>query len=178
MIGYEDALQGQSLDRIGLHRKACADHGVTPNLQSYKHGYAEGLSGFCTSRNGYNKGLTGYTYNGICQGEMEHQFLSGYDAGRDIYLVTSELNSAKREIETINRKLDSLESQITSQEKKLFSTSASQIKRRELYENIQDLKSELESMELKREQLYDKKYQLQDHLIFLQNTYHNYNSQY
>ena len=35
-IGYEDGAQGYTADRLGNHRKACAKHGVAPDLQAYQ----------------------------------------------------------------------------------------------------------------------------------------------
>ena len=35
-IGYEDGAKGYPLSRIGKHRKACAKHGVTPDMPPYE----------------------------------------------------------------------------------------------------------------------------------------------
>ena len=42
-IGYEDGVAGRAGDQIGRYRKACADHGVAPDLGAYQAGRAEGL---------------------------------------------------------------------------------------------------------------------------------------
>ncbi len=34
-IGYEDGARGYPPERIGNHRKACAKHSVSPDLQTY-----------------------------------------------------------------------------------------------------------------------------------------------
>ena len=42
-IGYEDGVRGSTADRIGNHRKACAKHGIAPDLQAYQKGRDAGL---------------------------------------------------------------------------------------------------------------------------------------
>lgn len=34
-IGYEDGSQGRGANSFSERRKACADHGVTPNFEAY-----------------------------------------------------------------------------------------------------------------------------------------------
>ena len=50
-VGYEDGVAGRSGERIGEHRKACAEHGVTPDLNAYRAGRAEGLREYCQPHN-------------------------------------------------------------------------------------------------------------------------------
>ena len=42
-VGYEDGVAGQPGDRIGEHRRACAEYGVTPDLTAYLAGRTAGL---------------------------------------------------------------------------------------------------------------------------------------
>ena len=44
-IGYEDGVQGRPEARIGEHRKACAEHGVALELETYRSGWDEGVAG-------------------------------------------------------------------------------------------------------------------------------------
>jgi hypothetical protein len=41
-VGYEDGVAGQPGNRIGEHRRACAEHGVTPDLNAYLAGRDRG----------------------------------------------------------------------------------------------------------------------------------------
>jgi hypothetical protein len=46
-IGLEDGARGQPLERSGDHRRACAEHGVTPKIEPYLVGRNEGLKSYC-----------------------------------------------------------------------------------------------------------------------------------
>ena len=43
-IGMEDGAQGRTLQRLGDHRRACAEHGVQPDAERYAAGRNEGRS--------------------------------------------------------------------------------------------------------------------------------------
>ena len=49
---------GRSGEQIGRHRKACAEYGITPGLDAYRAGRAEGLREFCQPNNGYRAGVS------------------------------------------------------------------------------------------------------------------------
>ncbi len=85
-IGYEDGVAGRSGEQIGRHRQACAEHGVTPDLDAYRAGRAEGLREFCQPRNGYRAGASGQAYYDSCPPELAPAFLAAYDAGRELYV--------------------------------------------------------------------------------------------
>jgi len=85
-IGYEDGVAGRSGDQIGRHRKACAEYGITPGLDEYRAGRAEGLREFCQPNNGYRAGASGQTYYDSCPAELAPAFLAAYDSGRELYL--------------------------------------------------------------------------------------------
>ena len=57
-VGYEDGVNGYTGDRIGHYRKACSEHGVTPNLEQYQAGREQGLREFCKPANGFRVGST------------------------------------------------------------------------------------------------------------------------
>ena len=42
-IGYEDGVAGRSGAQVGVHRRACAKYSITPDLEAYRLGRAEGL---------------------------------------------------------------------------------------------------------------------------------------
>jgi hypothetical protein len=85
-IGYEDGVAGRSAEQIGRHRQACAEHGVTPDLDAYRAGRAEGLREFCQPRNGYRAGASGQAYYDSCPPELAPAFVAAYDEGRELYV--------------------------------------------------------------------------------------------
>jgi uncharacterized small protein (DUF1192 family) len=85
-IGYEDGVAGRSGEQIGRHRQACAEYGVTPDLDAYRAGRAEGLREFCQPNNGYRAGASGQVYYDSCPPELAPAFLAAYDEGRELYV--------------------------------------------------------------------------------------------
>ena len=77
-IGYEDGVAGYSGERIAQHRKACAKHGVAPDLDAYRAGREQGLSEFCQPHNGFLFGSRGGTYQGVCPAELAPGFVDAY----------------------------------------------------------------------------------------------------
>jgi len=100
MIGYEDGLQGWPADRIGVHRVACAKHGVAPNLAAYLEGRERGLAEFCQPKNGFRVGLNGGGYANVCSGPTEPTFVSGYRYGRQIHDARTELRQTNGRLRT------------------------------------------------------------------------------
>lgn len=85
-IGYEDGVAGRSGEQIGRHRQACAEHGVTPDLDAYRAGRTEGLREYCQPRNGYRAGASGQAYYDSCPPELAPAFVAAYDEGRELYV--------------------------------------------------------------------------------------------
>jgi len=85
-IGYEDGVAGRSGAQIGVHRRACAEYGITPELEAYRLGRAEGLREFCQPYNGYRAGVTGAPYHDVCPADLAARFLAQYRAGQELYV--------------------------------------------------------------------------------------------
>ena len=78
-VGYEDGVAGRSGDRIGEHRRACAEHGVTPDLNAYLAGRDAGLREYCQPHNGYRAGVNGNTYYDTCPADLAAAFEAGQE---------------------------------------------------------------------------------------------------
>jgi hypothetical protein len=85
-IGYEDGVAGRSGAQIGVHRRACANFGITPDLEAYRVGRAEGLREFCQPHIGYRAGVTGAPYEDVCPADLAASFLAQYEAGRELFV--------------------------------------------------------------------------------------------
>jgi hypothetical protein len=85
-VGYEDGAAGRPASRLGDHRRACADHGVTPDLAAYTAGREAGMREFCQSANGYRVGASGQVYYGTCPADLAPAFERGYETGRELYV--------------------------------------------------------------------------------------------
>jgi len=97
-IGLEDGSRGQPLERLGTHRRACAEHAVTPDAERYVAGRNEGLKTFCTYERGYSEGRAGHAYGSVCPAGLAAGFQSGYQRGRDLYDLNRQLGEVQKQI--------------------------------------------------------------------------------
>jgi hypothetical protein len=97
-IGMEDGAQGRALQRLGDHRRACAEHGVQPDAERYAAGRNEGLKSYCTYDRGYRTGRAGSVYNGVCPEPAARDFLAGYQHGREVYGLQKRLDEVNADI--------------------------------------------------------------------------------
>jgi len=94
-IGLEDGARGQAVERLGDHRRACAEHGVTPQTERYLAGRTEGLKSYCTYEKGYSVGRSGQSYAGVCPAG---NFVPGYQRGKEIYDLQRRLDAVNDQI--------------------------------------------------------------------------------
>jgi hypothetical protein len=111
-IGYEDGSAGYPGDRIASHRKACAKHGVSPDLAQYQSGREEGLREFCRPANGYRLGAQGSGYGGVCPADLEREFLDAYGSGRQLYTLESRVSNATYQLDAKRRELNRAEDDV------------------------------------------------------------------
>lgn len=60
----------------------CAELGHPADLVAYQTGRSEGLLNYCTVENGYKVGYEGRSYEHVCPGGLEQDFLQGYERGK------------------------------------------------------------------------------------------------
>jgi hypothetical protein len=97
-IGLEDGARGRPLERLGDHRRACAEHRVAPEAERYLAGRDEGLKSFCTYERGFAHGRSGQTYAGGCPAAMAASFQSGYQLGRELHDLHRRLSEVHSQI--------------------------------------------------------------------------------
>jgi hypothetical protein len=113
-VGYEDGAAGHSGNRIAQHRKACAKHGVTPDLAAYQTGREEGLFEFCKPSNGFRIGARGNGYDGVCPASVEREFVAAYEAGRQLYTLRSRVTNTANRIDSLHAEIDNIDDDLIS----------------------------------------------------------------
>jgi len=108
-IGYEDGVRGWSEARMATHRKGCARHGVTLDLNAYRSGWQEGVQRYCQPGNGYHEGRTGHKYGGVCPQQLEPAFLDAYRAGHELYSLEAEVQRLSRKLKHKQARLDHID---------------------------------------------------------------------
>lgn len=139
MIGFEDGSAGYGAGRLGDRRKACAKHGVTPDLQAYRAGHEEGIRDFCQPARGFNLGTRGGRYNGVCPAESEVEFLDAYRAGYHLYELQANVNSANYQINAKRNELDHIDGEIREKEALLIAAETTTQDRILILADLKDL---------------------------------------
>ena len=131
-IGFGDGAKGEPATMISRHRSACAEHGVTPNLNAYNSGRNDGLAQYCIPSTGYNKGLSGSRYNGICRDHNEPAFLEALNFGLAVHKEEATLSQMKRALYDEKNNIRNLKSELRHIKKKLTSGKLSELQRYKL----------------------------------------------
>jgi hypothetical protein len=154
-IGFEDGSRGYTAERLGDHRKACARHGVSPDLRAYQAGRDEGLQQFCQPARGFGLGENGGRYNGVCAGHLEPPFLDAYRSGYHLYNLRSNVSSATHQIDARKRELDDIKEKIRSKEAALIDKDTATEERVLLLADLKDLSERTGQLESEIYQLID-----------------------
>lgn len=146
-IGYESAIRGQRESQISEHRKACAEHGVTPNLARYLEGREVGLQKFCEPGNGYRLGRAGKGYAGVCPSHVEGDFLRSYRAGRELYDMQQNINRLGRRIKTRQAELKNVNDDIADKQAELIAAGTTASQRALLLTQLLDLQEKAKDIQ-------------------------------
>ena len=153
-VGYEDGVAGRSGERIGDHRRACADYGIKPDLNAYQAGRAAGLREHCQAHNGFRTGASGSTYFGACPADLAPAFEKAYDAGHELYVRTRRVDDTAEQIRYKRYAIRQLEDRIAGSAFDVLEPDASLEERanavidtKQAAERIGRLKAEIESLE-------------------------------
>ena len=148
IIGLEDGARGRPLDYIGNHRKACAEHGVTPDLAKYKRGHASGLQQFCTPDNGFSLGRAGGAHKNVCPSALSGGFLAGYDTGRQLHALATDIERMQNDVQAMQTELDASAKRQRNLEKLLVSGTISANTRKSLLDQVKQMQTNNTALEI------------------------------
>jgi hypothetical protein len=154
-IGFEDGSRGYTTDRFGNHRKACAKHGVTADFQGYQTGREQGLVEYCQPSRGYNVGVNGGSYYGVCDVNQEADFLDAYNSGHHLYTLRSSVNHATSSINAKNNELERIENRLIANGIEMISVDTTQEQRIYLLAELKNLAERTGQLEAEVEELYE-----------------------
>lgn len=112
-LGFEDGVAGRSVGRISTYRQSCSNHGVAPDLDSYRSGHAEGVEIYCRASNGFTVGHSGALYQGVCPAHLEAEFVAEYNAGRQLYELESSLRDVNNQLASNARAQEDIKRELT-----------------------------------------------------------------
>lgn len=148
MIGLEDGARGQPLTYLSRHRKACAEHGIAPNLARYERGHAAGLRQYCTPANGFKNGRAGRRYQGVCPPALEGGFVAGYETGLELHQLSSTIAQLRRDVRAMQTELAEFNDEQRGVETRLVSGSLSVTDRKILLDRFKQLQTEIAALEI------------------------------
>ena len=156
-IGYEDGARGFTTERFSKHRKACAKHGVTADFGSYQAGRDQGLVEYCQPGRGFDVGVSGGRYHGVCDVNLEADFLDAYNAGYHLYTLRSNLNRASSSISAKQHALEEIEGEMVHKEAALISKETTMEQRIILLAELKDLSEDTGRLEAEIQDLYEQR---------------------
>lgn len=141
-VGFEDGAKGYRADAIARHRKSCAPHGVTANFNRYRAGHAEGLEAYCRPHNGYNLGLKGRRYGGVCPAHLDGAFTRAHADGFGLYQRRTALRTIGRRLSHSKGRSKKIEHLMAEKTAKLVKPTGSPSRRAHLAVEIKQLSEE------------------------------------
>lgn len=169
-VGYEDGARGYTAESFSRHRKACAKHGITADFGAYQAGRDRGLVEYCQPGRGYDVGVSGGRYYGVCSVDLERDFLDAYNAGYHLYTLRSNVNRANSSIYNKERELENVESAMRSKEAALIDPETETEQRILLLADLKDLSERTGQLEAEIQMLYEERARFQAELDNYQAT--------
>lgn len=147
LIGYNDGAQGRATGRLEDHRRACAKHNVSPDMDRYLEGHARGVTQFCTLRNGLSYGEKGVRYEGVCPAALEPAFLRGFAHGKQVHDTNAELGRIRSQRSAAIKRIEENQAAAAQLEKLLAAGGGSEESRRGWIRELKDLNAEKVALE-------------------------------
>ena len=169
-VGFEDGIAGRTQGSIANYRQACSRHGVTPDLAEYRQGHAEGVETYCRPGQGFEVGRRGWRYQGVCPADLEPEFLSAYNRGRQLYELESALRSVDSQIASHHQRSDYLKREIATVGAAIISDETTSEQRAELLLESAAMASELVEIGNELEVLEAERIMREDDLVAYRET--------
>ena len=147
IVGLEDGAAGRPLSYLSRHRKACAEHGVTPDLVNYRRGHDDGLKQFCTAENGYRHGRGGRSYDNVCPDALSGHFLAGYDIGFELHDLSATIERMLSDVRGMKAELSRISQRQQNVENLLVSGTLSASAKQSLLDEFKRMQSDIASLQ-------------------------------
>jgi hypothetical protein len=157
LIGFEDASQGKPESSIGSYRKDCSKVNVVPDLNLYQQGHKEGARKYCVKTTGYQSGVSGGAYYGICPADLESIFLTAYRDGQALFVINRDIHNMQSRINRFQIDMKDRQQEIKAHEQAIVDSRSSSKERREHLDAIKQLRDQVAELQV---QLDDESYSL------------------
>jgi hypothetical protein len=107
-IGVNDGAEGRATDYVESHRRACAGVGVSPDVEAWLRGRAQGLRLYCTPAKAYQVAREGHALRPGCTAEEIQRLQPAYDWGREYWRLEIRIEDVRSDIRAVDRELAAL----------------------------------------------------------------------
>jgi hypothetical protein len=145
--GFSDGAAGYAQSRLGEHAEACSKHGITPDDNAYRAGWAQGVVRYCTLPNGFAQGRSGAAYNGVCPRDLEQDFLPAYQDGQLVYAAEQAISNARSTVDSLGARLEELDDKIVAKQAELRQDGLTDEQRDQIRNRIQEIRRERDDTE-------------------------------
>lgn len=152
-IGYTDGAAGKPEEQLAKHREACARYQISPILNQWRIGYQKGLISYCTPEKGYQEGLNGKTYHGVCPPETSKSFRHAYDRGHRIYEQSRAVNQLQDRLDKLERQTSRLRQQGREIETQLNNPALTEAQQYILLRQLRDIDHDIDDIRDDKRQL-------------------------
>ena len=88
--GLKDGRKGVSRARLSEYTDKCSKYSASVDRTAYLREYERGLISYCVYDKGYDKGVSGGSFNTVCTGELAVDYGTGYEDGQLVYNINKE----------------------------------------------------------------------------------------
>lgn len=99
--GIDDGTRGYSRDSYLQYTQDCQQYSVSVNAEDYLAGWDSGIQNYCSRDNGWKVGNNGGTYSKNCPSEIEAEFYSAYQLGRNVSQRKAESQNIQNELNEV-----------------------------------------------------------------------------
>ena len=156
-VGFEDGARGYTTESFSKHRKACAKHGITADFGAYQNGRQQGLVEYCQPGRGYDVGVNGGRYYGVCSVDREADFLEAYNAGHHLYTLRSNVKRANSKISAKERELENVAKSMRTKEAALIDSETTTEDRILLLADLKEMSERTGELEVEIRDLYEQR---------------------
>jgi hypothetical protein len=108
-VGYADGRVAREAARLGKHRAACIEHGITADRDAYARGYDKGIRTFCSEDMAFAFGTGGKPVPALCPAELMPALKIANEMGMEKYqqkkTLDRNINAVNAEIAEIDQKI-------------------------------------------------------------------------
>jgi len=170
-VGLEDGQTGAGPFESNELQQQCSEIGAPVDSDEYQTGFAQGVRSFCQPDNGFDAGVSGYQYSGICPAELAGGFIQQYNIGIQFHYIHRDISAIESAISGNQDSIDKLTRGIATNEIKLADDELDVREQVVLEQEIQSMESQIEEFQRTEPQLTAALLQRQGQLEELKNLH-------